>query len=535
MSEGATHCPYIGLKQNRAIRFSTPIAEHRCYINGEATEIPVDQSSYCLSQFHTQCPLYMGSLASPKKADDIQLLVKDRKNMQSAARQPTSLPAREQTPAADRRVVVERSDTDEAPYVPPSRGRSRSTRTATQSTMQIPVAAYGAVIGVLVVAVLLYIFADVLVGNRQAAEPVIEPTVASAATDFEPLPTSAAMTETPADSVAVLLPSATTQVATPAPITVATATFAPRPTARTVSTLTPVPTVANAVATNTTATTVATVATVATAATSSDTVDTPLWLYFADSSGTMLVPVYRTVPVVARRVAGAAVTSMIDGPRAGMQPLIAPETQVKSLNVRDGVAYLDFDRSPSSEGDIRGYIALVHTLTQFSTVKSVQFSINGVAVKNPNIPSSRPRINEWNPNNLSIDEATVLTLYFVSADGKYDIPVTKLVPRTAEIATATINALIGGAGTYADRVKQTIPSDTTIRSIALQNGVLQVDFSAAFANASDRAGAMRTLVESVTTIAGVNGIRVTVEGQGLSGVWSPEFDRVFEARAVNPE
>ena len=533
MSEGATHCPYIGLKQNRAIRFSTPIAEHRCYINGEATEIPVDQSSYCLSQFQTQGPLYMGSVASPKKADDIQSLVKDRTNVQSAARQPTSVPAREQTPAPNRRVVVERSDTDEAAYVPPSRGRSRGTRSATQSTMRIPVAAYGAVIGVLVVAVLLYIFADVLVGTRQVADPVVEPTVASVATDFEPLPTSAAATETPADSVAVLLPSATTQAATAAPITVATATFAPRPTARTVSTFTPVPTLANAVATNTTTAAAATTATPA--ATSGDTADTPLWLYFADSSGTMLVPVYRTIPVVAKRVAGAAVASMIEGPRSGMQPLIAPETQVKSLIVRDGVAYLDFDRSPSSEGDIRGYIALVHTLTQFRTVKSVQFSINGVAVKNPNIPTSRPRINEWNPNDLSIDEATVLTLYFVSADGKYDIPVTKLVPRTAEVATATINALIAGAGPYADRVKQTIPSDTTIRSIALQNGVLQVDFSAAFANASDRAGAMRTLVESVTMIGGVNGIRVTVDGQSLSGVWSPEFDRVFEARTVNPE
>lgn len=63
MSEVATHCPYIGLKQNRAIRFSTPTAEHRCYISGDAMDIPVDQASYCLTQFHTQCPLYMGSLA----------------------------------------------------------------------------------------------------------------------------------------------------------------------------------------------------------------------------------------------------------------------------------------------------------------------------------------------------------------------------------------------------------------------------------------------------------------------------------------
>ncbi|KPV49512.1 hypothetical protein SE17_32205, partial [Kouleothrix aurantiaca] len=60
MAEPTGHCPYLGLKQNRAIRFASPTAEHRCYISGEPLDIPVDQSTYCLSQGHLQCPLYMG-------------------------------------------------------------------------------------------------------------------------------------------------------------------------------------------------------------------------------------------------------------------------------------------------------------------------------------------------------------------------------------------------------------------------------------------------------------------------------------------
>ncbi|HEY0734556.1 MAG TPA: hypothetical protein VGD69_06595 [Herpetosiphonaceae bacterium] len=59
MNERA-HCPYLGLRQNRAIRFASPTSEHRCYVTGEAQEIPVDQRQYCLSVNHLSCPLYTG-------------------------------------------------------------------------------------------------------------------------------------------------------------------------------------------------------------------------------------------------------------------------------------------------------------------------------------------------------------------------------------------------------------------------------------------------------------------------------------------
>lgn len=60
MVEPSGHCPYLGLKQNRAIRFASPTPEHRCYVTGEPQDIPVDQATFCLSQGHVNCPLYMG-------------------------------------------------------------------------------------------------------------------------------------------------------------------------------------------------------------------------------------------------------------------------------------------------------------------------------------------------------------------------------------------------------------------------------------------------------------------------------------------
>src|SRR5512142_1289768 len=68
MVEPTGHCPYLGLKQNRAILFASPTPEHRCYVSGEPLEIPVDQNTYCLSQGHVHCPLYMG-LSLPTTSD----------------------------------------------------------------------------------------------------------------------------------------------------------------------------------------------------------------------------------------------------------------------------------------------------------------------------------------------------------------------------------------------------------------------------------------------------------------------------------
>ena len=65
MVEPTSHCPYLGLKQNQAIRFASPTPEHRCYAAGLAQEIPLTpadyQHHYCLSPNHVRCPLYTGS------------------------------------------------------------------------------------------------------------------------------------------------------------------------------------------------------------------------------------------------------------------------------------------------------------------------------------------------------------------------------------------------------------------------------------------------------------------------------------------
>ena len=54
----------------------------------------------------------------------------------------------------------------------------------------------------------------------------------------------------------------------------------------------------------------------------------PLTLYFADSTGSVLVPVRRNASVEGNRTAEAALRELIAGPRNGLQRLVAADTEL---------------------------------------------------------------------------------------------------------------------------------------------------------------------------------------------------------------
>lgn len=484
MPERKPHCPYVGLRQNRAVRFSTPSAEHRCHVSGDAMQIPVDQASYCLSQFHTQCPLYMGSVNAPKDDDE----------------RPTVIP----TTSSQRRSKEMRQNPRNEPRLTPSRRR----QTAAQP--RIPTAVYGLFLGILLVAVVVYVYA----GNQLSTttdDPSLQmPTIAPT---FEPLPTIA-----PTDAPALVVATATVEPTT-APVELPTAT---------VEIVVATPTVEVVAATATPQ--------VAAATETPDSKDMPLQLYFADSSGRLLVPVQRNVTVVSKRVAGASLTALIDGPRNGLTRLLVPDLKVNSLTIQDGTAVIDLDRRPTAVGDVRGFNAIALTLTQFDSVKRVKFLINGGEIAaEPGLPTERPLINVWNADGLTIADATVLTLYFVSTDGRHDVPLSKVVAKTTDVVTAHMQGLIDGPGQFADVLKRTVPEGTQIRNIRLDGDLAIIDLTAPFADAVDRAGALRTIVESLTTVPSVKRVQVLVDGESLANKWGTEFAGPFGRRVINPE
>jgi germination protein M len=258
-----------------------------------------------------------------------------------------------------------------------------------------------------------------------------------------------------------------------------------------------------------------------------------VWLYFGDTTGTLYVPVQRRVTVENRQVARAAVLGLLEGPRTGLTSLVARDARLLDLRIEDGTAVVNFDRDPSG-GDGRGHDALVLTLTHFNSIARVQIQAGG---RNIGGPRTRPVVNPINPLGLPADprQTEFLPLYFVSNDGYHHIRVIRMVPKTRQTAEGTMRALLEGPGGYGYALQRVIPEGTDLRGISLSDGVVTVDLTQPFADTGDRASAVRTVTESLTTLPGVRGVRFLIEGAPAADWWGPEYGKVFERPLINGE
>ncbi|MGC9038398.1 MAG: GerMN domain-containing protein, partial [Roseiflexus sp.] len=521
-------------------RFSSPTPEHRCYVSGEPVDIPVDQSAFCLSRNHVQCPLYMG-LTLP------------------------SIPA----------TVSSSGATTTAPG-----GLRGWLRTLSPRDRAI----YALMLGMLALIVLVYAIAGwqaltgtapvtgapspITVAPPETATATPAPLPSPSATATPPPPTPTALptstpspqpnpspTQEPVIIVPTALPTQPTGTAGVAPSPTDNAAATPSPTVA--APATPSPTGQPAPASPTlTATAAPPPKTAPTAPPQPPTAVPPamprtpappaaptvqqqrLWLYFGDATGTLFVPVQRLVPVEDRKVATAAINALIEGPRNGLERLIDPQARLLSIAINSGLATVNFDRPPHLNGDPRGLHSIVLTLTHFETINRVQFQVNG---RNIGIdgsgPIARPVVNPLNPNNLPVDYAATefLPTYYLANDGYHTIRIIRMAPKTRQVAEGTVRALIEGPGIYEYAVQRTIPPGTELRAISINQGVVRVDFSAQFAEASDRNAAVRTLVESLTTLPRVSGVQILVEGRSLAEWWGEPYGRVYPKPLINPE
>jgi|SRR6266545_205859 len=530
MTEPNSHCPYLGLKQNRAIRFAAPTPEHRCFVSGEPLEIPVDQASYCLAQGHVHCPLYMG----------------------------LTVPTTNDAPTPFGGIA-----TAGGALVAPTGGMRGWLGTLSPRDRAI----YAIMISMLVIIVAIYLFVGLQTLFRpggsisgaqptnalgtdiaQATQPTAGPPTVStnptsstgggpAATAEPPTPTdlptdvpSPTPTVEPTRQPSILPPtSQPTLPPTAAPATAVVAATVVPPTAKPATSV-PKPTVApnpTSAPKPTGAPKPPTAIPEPTAPPASASVK-PLTLYFADATGSVLVPVRRNAGVEDNRIAQAAIRELIAGPRNGLQRLVSADAVLLGIQVDNGLATVNFDRDPS-HGDDRGLDSIVLSLTEFGTVSRVQIQINGA---NLGGARGRPVVNPHNPLNLAVDYSATefLPLYFPSIDGAHDVRIMRMVPKTKQVGEATVRALLDGPpAEYAAALQRIIPADTELRGIKINNGVLLVDFTQPFADAPDLNGAMRTVVESLTTIKTVRGVQFLVEGQAFAD------GRVFGKPAINQE
>jgi spore germination protein GerM len=259
-----------------------------------------------------------------------------------------------------------------------------------------------------------------------------------------------------------------------------------------------------------------------------------LWLYFGDASGQLYVPVQRNVQVVNNQVATAAVQELVAGPRNGLSRLVPEDVRLLGITIENGTAFVNLDRRPAYAGDDRGLRSIVLTLTHFSGISRVQFQINGA---NLDGPQARPIVNPINPFGLANDirQTEYLPLYFLANDGNHYIRLIRMVAKTNQTATATMGALLEGPGEYGFAVQRTIPEGTELRGLTVNAGIVTVNLSQRFVDAPHRTAAALTIVQSLTTLPGVTGVQIQIEGSALSDYWGGEFGGVWSKPLINPE
>ncbi len=523
MVEPSGHCPYIGLKQNRAIRFASPTPEHRCFVQGEPIEIPVDQRSYCLDQGHVHCPLYLGlsnpaDSAAPPPVWETEtapgglrgwldtLSPRDRQiylamlsllglvlllsvagllgllpGTDNTAAQPTALPS------AAAQTAVSVGDATVRPTEPPA--------TPTDLPTSVPSAAPT---------------------DRPTTEPLILLTVVPTVQPTAPptLQPTAQPTVQPTLPPTAQATSAPPPTSRPAPTAVATRPPLPPTRAPAAPTSAPSPTQAQAE-------------------------NRRLTLYFGDPTGGLYVPVERIVRVEGRQIARAAIQALLDGPRGGLQRLVLPDAGLRDLTIADGTATVGFERAPTGSGDTRGFYAMALTLTELPNIQRVRFLVGGRPVEIDGRPSlARPVLNPLNPEGLpqNYSATAYLPLYFPSTDGAHDVRVIRMVPRTSQVAEATVRTLLEGPGAFGYALRRVIPAGTELRGLRLGgDGVLTVDFTQPFAESPDRAAATRTLAASLTTLPNVSGVQILIEGRPVAEQWGDSYRDILRRPLINGE
>lgn len=111
-------------------------------------------------------------------------------------------------------------------------------------------------------------------------------------------------------------------------------------------------------------------------------------LYFANSSAEGLVAEKRTVEVKDDAdLPAILVEELIAGPKSqDLSPTIPPETQLRSVEVTDKVAAVDFSGEiitkhwGGSAGETMTILSVVDTLTELDNIDKVQFMVDGQKV-----------------------------------------------------------------------------------------------------------------------------------------------------------
>lgn len=252
-------------------------------------------------------------------------------------------------------------------------------------------------------------------------------------------------------------------------------------------------------------------------------------VYYEDGDG-YLVPVQRDV-IRQDGIARATLELMVqnarndmDAARLGLTPVV-PEGTTFELDIADGHARVDLGREALSaidkqqEENMR--TAIVWALTEFDTVKDVNFLVDGqkrdTLTHGTNISGSYTRVglNQEEPAAATFAGADEVQMYFPAQDGRLLVPVSRTVYSDDDVATAVFEFL---RGPKEDSGLETpLDGDVQLLGVSVKDGIVTINFSPEFTRIAEHSDggvqAMRALMMTCTRYPGIKKVKILVDGK----------------------
>lgn len=258
-------------------------------------------------------------------------------------------------------------------------------------------------------------------------------------------------------------------------------------------------------------------------------------LYYKDPKG-MVAPVSVYVPKTVE-VARKSLEYMVDGgPGAASMPkgftaLLPKGTTVKGIDIKTDkkLAVVDFSKEFNSykpEDERKVLEAVVWTLTGIDNVDKVSIRVDGKSItemsaaKTP-VDSEMTRamgINLEFQSGINLGQTVPVTLYFQNQTAdkySYYVPVTRMIPRTDNVAKAAVEQLMKGPDANKG-LSAVLSSDITINNVKLSDdkSVITVDFNDKLLGSDKKvpASAAQALILSLTETTGASKVQLMVNG-----------------------
>lgn len=259
----------------------------------------------------------------------------------------------------------------------------------------------------------------------------------------------------------------------------------------------------------------------------------PVTIYYQDQDG-YLIPMTRWI-MLQPGIARASISLDIDSPinreqttYYGVYPVIPSGTEILGIDIRDGVATIDFSRQFLNYKDARAernlVASVIYTLTEFKTIDKVRILVNGYLQGEMKYGTdiSRPLGREdiyINAGQLQVEdspEKVDVFLYKKANEGfTYMVPIS--VPAAGfagELPEILVKQLLEVDST--GELATQMPEGVELLNWKSSNGLLTLNFSDGFADDSDedkKIGVLKQLAYTVRQVKGITGIRVLVEGR----------------------